>query len=674
MATTTQPKPNVETPDKQEVTAEQIKKEYEKHWNYVQGSYHNTWTRAWKLYNNIRVDYGYEGKSNTFVPMTFSIVEATLANVVGGRPKLTYQPTNPEQTADVKILDAYADYIWDKSKLQLKVIPWTRDSIMYGTGVLFGYWDAKLNIPNFKNIPLKDFWIDPTATSIEDAEDRNLPCGFRYLTTRDELKRRMVVNDKYDDEVGETKKNARMVPLYNHAMVDEAADFSGETTDKEEKDTLMGSTLGGEDRKGQVEVIVRVTRDKWVEVLNRDQIIRDEANPFKMLPFAVQRDFFDTNLFYAKGHVEVIAKRQEELNDNENQDVDNMSYYLDNMFRYDPQIANTVAMLRTGPGVGIPARAGEIEFFEKPAPTGKAGEKRMEIKTDMREAVGAGEILQAGGTQTTKKTASEINATQLNAGKRFDVMLQVMENDGFQQLGRMIFKLVQLFADDKCVVRVTGGKGIRFEEFIKKDFEGEYEPKIQLEASAKTEQSQKRLEDDQMYAQLSVNPLVNQIELTKTVLQKRWNLDADEVELLLSNPNDTGEPQMGGDPNAMAQDPSMMQNPMMQGQAPGAGMGIDPNAPAAPDPTMGGKQTADGGLIPSDLVKLYAAAVTAGDYGMLIEIKTKLGFDPSDDPPIGIQQKQTTMVGDRIKHASEIQRSQIEQERIAQEALNPQPA
>jgi hypothetical protein len=659
MATDKTPKPNVEVASKEAVTAEQVVGEYSTHWKYVSGSYHETWMNAWKLYNNQRIQYGYQGISDTFIPLTFSIVESTLANVVGGRPKLTYLPTNKDQTADTKVLDAYADYAWDKSGLQLKVIPWVKDAIMYGTGVLFAYWDVNKNIPGFKNIPLKDFWIDPTVTSIEQAEEEGKPCGFRYLTTKDALKRRMVVNTDYNRHKPEDDKNPSMKPLYNHAEIDAAGEFDPDQTDKEDKEQWLGSTLGEEAMKNQVEVIVRVTKDRWVEVLNRSNIIRDEDNPYECLPFAIQRDFIDPSLFYAKGHVEVIAQRQEELNDNENQDVDNMSYYLDNMATIDPAYKELIPQIKSGPGVVIPVPAGMYVPLPKPAYNNKAGEKRTEIKTDMREAVGAGEILQAGG-DPTKKTATEVNAEQMNAGKRFDVMLQVMETDGFQQLGRLLFKLVKLFADDRCVVRVVGSNGIRFETFLKKDYEGEYEPKIQLEASAKTEQARQQLQDDQMFQSLQTNPLINQLELIKMYASKRWNLDQDEVDLLLSNPGNPGEEQPGGMDPSMPADPSMA-SPM--GAAP---------APEAPplDPTK--TPVDESGLTPQDLVKLYAAAVSAGDIGLTYEIKQKLGFDPSDDPPLAVAHKQTQMVNDRHKMALEIQRSQLEQERAEREAQQPE--
>jgi len=538
---------------------DKYKEEFKLHWDYASKNYHGVWKNAWKLYNNQRTNRGYNGVADTFVPLTFAIVEGAVANIVGGRPKFTYLPNDDTQVADTKILDSYVSYVWEKGKFQLRTIPWVKDSILYGTGVIYVYWDAELDIPCARNVPLKDFWIDPTVTTIEQAEREGKPCGFRYLTTKQALKDQQVVNEdfidgleeEYLDETGEVKKNPRFVPLYDHAAIDKATVYSDSDTDKYDKDMWDGSTLDKDAKKHQVEVVYRCTKDKIIEYINRKEIIREEDNNLGMLPFAVQRDFWDASLFYGRGHVEVIAARQEELNDNENQDLDNMSYYLDNMFRYDPEIEDTITSFRSGPGVGIPARAGQIEFFPKPPDSSKAERKRQEIKVDMREAVGAGEILQ-GGTAETDKTATEIQAQTLSAGKRFDLNLQSMELDGFERLGALIFELTQLYANAETLVRVVGNKGVRFDTFLKEEYQGKYDVRVQLDASAKSELARGREQQDQMFLQMSQNPHINLLELTKFTLQKRWDLDEDEVELLMSNPGMPGEPQPGDpqiDPN-----------------------------------------------------------------------------------------------------------------------------
>jgi hypothetical protein len=641
-------------------TADSIVAEFKASWDYTSGSYHKKWREAWKQANNERIKYGYKGISDTFVPLTFSIIQAAKANLIGGRPKITYLPTNDEQKGDTKTLDAYMDYDWDKGGWQGIIDPWTEDDLTFGTSPVHVYWHSGLDVTTGDVIPVKDFWIDPSVKSLEQAEADNLPCGYRYLTTKAVLKARMVVNEKYDDKQGDSKGNERHIPLYDHAAIDRAtADAPKDMARNDiEKDMYSGSTYGKDARDHQVEVIVRYTNDRKIEVINRKEIILDEENKLGMLPFAMQTIFKPNSLFYGRGYPEILKQRQEELNDLENQDTDSLSYHLDQMFRYDPVLAGTIEKLKTGPGVGIPAKDGQIEYFTKPSYDPKAHEKRTDIKTDMREAVGAGEVLQAGG-DPTKKTATEINAEQLNAGKRFDVQLQSLENGGFKRLGVLRFKLTQLYADKKCLVRVVGNKGVRFEKFLKDEFQGDYEPRTQLDASAKTEQAKLAQQQDQMYAEMIQNPLVNQLELTKYTLRKRWSLEDDEVDLLMSNPGQPGETQptdgIAAPEAAMGAAPG---GPMPI-PAPGALPGGPVPPPAAPAPDPNTPPMDASGLTPDLKVKLYQAALTGGDMSLVEQLTVDFGYQSvPEQTPTSVAAKQHAIAQDKVNTAMKLQDSQ----------------
>ena len=45
-------------------------KKFDKSWNYAKKNHHKRWLRNWKLDNSIRTDVGYQGITNTFVPMS----------------------------------------------------------------------------------------------------------------------------------------------------------------------------------------------------------------------------------------------------------------------------------------------------------------------------------------------------------------------------------------------------------------------------------------------------------------------------------------------------------------------------------------------------------------------------------------------------------------------------
>jgi hypothetical protein len=124
--------------------------DYHDAYEYVRNSYHDTWYQCYSVYNQKRVKIGYNSISDSFVPETRTIVESLVANIAGGAPKFVYIPTNEEQETETDVLTELMDYYWDCNHMGTKAQSWVRDSILYGTGVLYVSWDGKRNIPGRK--------------------------------------------------------------------------------------------------------------------------------------------------------------------------------------------------------------------------------------------------------------------------------------------------------------------------------------------------------------------------------------------------------------------------------------------------------------------------------------------------------------------------------------------
>lgn len=657
----------VEPEDTSKLTAKDVVTEWNNHWKYALGVYHPRWKDAYQITNNQRINRGYVGVADTFIPLTFSIVDSTKANIIGGRPKITFLPTTDEQKAGTDILDAAVDYVWDKGYYQQRVADWVDGALTYGTSVLQIVWDVHLDIPVARFIPIKDIWLDPSASTIEMAEREGLPFGYRYLTTAESLKGRQIVNPEFDDESAESDSNPRYANLYDHKAIDKAGEYTAQQTDATDKNMWQGSTLGDDAKTTQVEVIVRYCKNRRIEIINRKEIILDTESEIEdMYPFSVLYDYKDASLFYGRGLPDILKQLQEELNDVSNQDTDSMSYQIDSMKWVDPTFAHLIPDIVSGPGVVIPIPQNMMGELPKPAYNPKAQEKRTNLKDDMREAVGAGEVLQGVAAQQGK-TATEINAEQLNAGKRFDVMIQQMETGGFQRVAKLIFKFLQKYADEEMLIRTVGNKGVAFKKFVKTEYPGEWDPRVQLDASAKTEQAKNAGMAGQMFTQYAQNPLVNLMELTKLDMRKQYGLDDQEVELLLSNPGQAGDAQASDGTAAPA---AAMAQP---GIAPGSpspvpmnGPTMGPNGaplpPAAPTAPPGPTPDPETGLLPTDLVRLYAAAGAAGDHELMDQIELKLGFRPSDDIPVAIKAQAVKAADTHVKAALAVQDQQHSQE------------
>ncbi len=542
------------TPKKQTNTLETVLKDFEAAWEYVAGSWHTRWENNHRLYNNQRVKRGYDGITDTFVPMVFSTVETMTSALFGAKPKFNYLPPKEKPDQKTDILNALVDFYWDKDQYSIKVINTGRSMLKLGVGVDYFYWDG--DHPRMINVPLRDFFIDPTASSLETARYM----GRRYLTTIDELKSFQVI----DPETGEMK------PKYKN--LDQIKEGSqGENTDKQEKDMWYGSTVK-EPEKHQVEVIEYWTEDTVISVANRSVLIEDAENYFKakarangeefpkgIMPFAAARDYVDESLFYAKGEVDIIGDEQELLNDITNQNIDSVTFTLNQMYTLDPKYAHLLEEIENIPGATYPVEAGALQPIpQRPIPP-DAFNERMNIKNEIRETTASNEIVKGVGAEGGKTTATEIQAQIAGAGQRIGLKITQIENEYFHRMGRIIFEMIKLYVTEPMMVRILGKDGARWEEFDPSEFQGDYEPRVQLDITIENDKREQAMQAKELMAMFLGDQDINQVELKKMVLQRSFDLDPDEVNMLVQPITEMTDPGMsfGG-----MTDPSMGE-PMM---------------------------------------------------------------------------------------------------------------
>jgi hypothetical protein len=202
-----------ETPKDEDL--EQVLKDFKSSWDYCAGSWHDRWTNNYKLYHNERVKRGYEGITDTFVPMAFGTVETKTSALYGAKPKFMFlAPRNkPDQKTD--ILNALLDHYWEKDQWSVKVINTGRTKLQLGNGIDYFYWNG--DHPCMLNVPLRDFFIDATCFSGEDARYM----GRRYLTTKKELEEYEIVDfdsptEDINPETGEVSQSYGMKKKYTN--------------------------------------------------------------------------------------------------------------------------------------------------------------------------------------------------------------------------------------------------------------------------------------------------------------------------------------------------------------------------------------------------------------------------------------------------------------------------
>lgn len=541
--------------------------------NYIKNNYQHVWDDCFKAYNGIRTRRGYAGVADDFIPEIFSIVESLKAAIAGSKPRFKFMPLDEEQEQDTTTLNALVDYYWSLNNMTEKVLNWVGDMIVYGNGVLMVGWDV--NKPVIQHVPLSDFFVDPTATNLNRPEEPGYAryAGYRYLTSIEQLKAKKM----FDVETGE------MIPMYKNLDQIVAGDPSDDD-DKTRKEQLIGSTLGKDAADNQVEVIEYYTAARKVIVVNRSVVIFDGENPFQreeeivktvvdidgqqmpverkiqaitgFLPFAILRNYTDSNLFYARGDVEVLMPIQEMLNDTSSQKRDNLAYALNNMWQIDPRFKHMAEQVESLPGAVFPIPRGALTPIEKNDISPAADAEIGRLTQAMRTASAADAAVQGVSQRFSRTTATEIAAQLNQASTRFTTKIQNLEDEGFAQLARILYKCIRIFVDRTIAVRIVGKTGSRWDDFDPRRYTGEYQPRVILDATAKAEAAE-MAQAVQVLAQFGLNnPLVNQEALLRKIFESLLpDAPSDDIDALLTPP---APALVGADGQAV--DPALVQS------------------------------------------------------------------------------------------------------------------
>ena len=497
--------------------------------------------------------------------MVFSTIETLASALFGTKPKFSYLPpqTKPDQKTD--ILNALLDFYWDKDKWSIKVINTGKAMLKLGTAVDYFCWEN--DHPVMINVPIRDFFIDPTASSLETARFM----GRRFLTTKEELEGFEVVDfDKpipVLDELGMPTGEVEYGMKKKYSNLDKVSEGSqGEPTDKQEKDMWYGSTVT-EPEKNQIEVIEYWTEDRVISVANRCVVIEDTENWYKakakangaqyakgLMPFADCRDYVDESLFYAKGEIDFIGDQQELLNDITNQNIDSITFTLNQMYTLDPAYAHLLNEIENLPGAVYPVAADALQpIQQRPIPP-DAFKERLNIKNSIRETTASNEVVKGVGAEGAKTTATEINAQIAGAGQRINLKVTQIENGYFHRVAQIVFEMIKLYVTEPMMVRIVGKDGAKWEEFNPAEFQGEYEPRVQLDITIENKKREQAAQAKELLGAFLNDPEINQPELKKLVLSRAFDLDPDEVQTLVQTP------QMGIDPmTGQPMQPDLMQ-------------------------------------------------------------------------------------------------------------------
>lgn len=308
--------------------------------NYAYGNLEGLWDSQEKRWEAYRKDEAMEDwQSDIFIPITTSIIESQLAEVIEQSPMPEITPVGPDDIITAATLDLIYKHTWKKAYSDVEHYKLLRTTFTHGTGI---WQESFLDLPRKvkdlvkfdplkgveeykereikdyydvygENVPLLDFFVDDKARYFEPGPYSARDCIRRYIMHVDDFR------EYYQGPIWDPMGNAKYV-------------VEGGEVDYDITFTPPKGVRGDE-----VEVLWYYSRypdDKFIIVAN-GVLIRSTPNPYKhkQLPFARSVDYMRVNQFYGKGDVELLESIQDELNTLRRMRTDRLHLDLDKMFK-----------------------------------------------------------------------------------------------------------------------------------------------------------------------------------------------------------------------------------------------------------------------------------------------------------------------------------------------------
>ena len=253
-------------------------------------------------------------ESTLFIPRSFDSVETIVPRILlaiySVNPPFQMAPRGASDVDFADTLTEVYQYFGEVTNQYGTVAQALRNVCIYGTGIIKSGWNAQLKRPERYNVDIHEFFIDPAALEIEDAEF----CGDKKVRSLSYLKN-MESRGLYTG-VDAVKKDGQRFSTPSDLTTDNMM-VTGLINPNDIKQKMDDDPL--------YEVI-----ECWIDggatvlTIAGGKLIRSEANPFphQTFPYSPIKMIPDTTEFHGIGAIEPIRFLQDQLNDFNNASMD----------------------------------------------------------------------------------------------------------------------------------------------------------------------------------------------------------------------------------------------------------------------------------------------------------------------------------------------------------------
>ena len=433
------------------------------------------WRRNWEALRTARDPDDWQ--SNYFIPLTTSVIEQLLAEMIDQNPRPIILPRSREDKPKATVMRHIFDYTWEIADSDMELFDIIKDALIEGTAIGQEYYfkdrriikrpagfegkgkDRKVIYEDIdevdyddvylESVKNDDFLVDPDARDLNRGAYKAKDCFRRYIMDIDDY-RTFFVGSNWD--------------MFGNAGLVKPG--QGDTNYWEYYKPPQNIDLGR-----QVEVLwywARKPEDALVIVAN-DVVIRMGPNPYshKQLPFARAVDIRRTHQFYGKGESELLDSVQEELNTYRRQLMDRAHLDIDKMaFVSRNETIDERDLIARPHGLVSVEDPESIKFAEYGDVPRSVEMLQSHLQSDAVRVTGVENRDQGLPTPSTATEAAILGEKTL---KRVKMKLRTLEKGFLVDVGRLrVANIIQFYSQPKLERIVGPENSEKFRQQIEK--------------------------------------------------------------------------------------------------------------------------------------------------------------------------------------------------------------